>query len=450
MSTRRLLLLRVLLQSELALAAKEWQYFCFDSATAFGRISTTTIFSVLPDPGGGKPPATQPPPKEEEEARAKETAAETVDADEPPLTPVQKAARQLKPLEGTCYFMRVGYWTYEVCPWKTVRQYHTETGAAGGAAVHNEFQLGKHQPESDSYFESQSVFVQQYTGGTEGRGATVRYMCSDSWRDEDGVVVVHEPKPKQYVITLRVQALCSPSKRKGDGKSSASEASKHGKSSASEASKQHGKKLTAKEKRHAEKLAKLEAVKRAAAAADGRASARTDGSTASVRGRNLMSDEEAVALATAPPAGPMQIAELVLPNTRLLDSIRGRCFSMVRDYWTYELCPGAQVRQFRQEGSHVGVEFQLGSYDKTLDKVTVGVRGSLDQNLVPHTFAQTYTNGTANRRVQVRVRCSTKNEHSLIAVDEPAMHDYVMVFSSPLGCELSCAYAYAPIEDEGA
>jgi hypothetical protein len=60
------------------------------------------------------------------------------------------------------------------------------------------------------------------------------------------------------------------------------------------------------------------------------------------------------------------------------------------------------------------------------------------------------TNGTANRRVQVRVRCSTKNEHSLIAVDEPAMHDYVMVFSSPLGCELSCAYAYAPIEDEGA
>ncbi|KOO21124.1 hypothetical protein Ctob_005689 [Chrysochromulina tobinii] len=307
MSTRRLLLLRMLILIELALAAKEWQYFCFDSATAFSRISTTTIFSVLPDPGGGKPPATQPPPKEEEEAQAKETAAETVDADEPPLTPVQKAARQLKPLEGTCYLMRVGYWTYEVCPWKT--------------------------------------------------------------------------------------ALCSPSKRKGDGKSSASEASK-----------QHGKKLTAKEKRHAEKLAKLEAVKRAAAAADGRASARTDGSSASVSGRNLMSDEEATALATAPPAGPMQIAELVLPNTRLLDSIRGRCFSMVRDYWTYEFCPGAQ----------------------------------------------TYTNGTANRRVQVRVRCSTKNEHSLIAVDEPAMHDYVMVFSSPLGCELSCAYAYAPIEDEGA
>ena len=114
---------------------------------------------------------------------------------------------------------------------------------------------------------------------------------------------------------------------------------------------------------------------------------------------------------------------------------------MLVGYWTYELCPQQHVRQFRKEGNRVGVEFLLGSYDKRADKVTVGVRGKLDKVFVPHTFAQFYGNGTASRRAHVRVRCSQKNEHALLGVEEPSTHEYVLLFSSPLGCELSCAYA---------
>ena len=111
-----------------------------------------------------------------------------------------------------------------------------------------------------------------------------------------------------------------------------------------------------------------------------------------------------------------------------------------------EFCPQQHVRQFRQEGNRVGVEFSLGSYEKSADKLTVGVRGALTtKDFLPHTLSQRYSNGTADRRTEVRVRCSHKNEHTLLSVEEPTVHAYTMVFSSPLGCELSCAYGVAAV-----
>ena len=86
--------------------------------------------------------------------------------------------------------------------------------------------------------------------------------------------------------------------------------------------------------------------------------------------------------------GPPRLAEIVLPQTRLLSPIRNRCFQTTKDYWTYELCPMRSVRQFRLEGARVASEFSLGKYEKQQDKLTVGVRGKLPKGLVPHVFTQ--------------------------------------------------------------
>ena len=201
--------------------------------------------------------------------------------------------------------------------------------------------------------------------------------------------------------------------------------------------------------------------------------------------------------------GPPRLAEIVLPQTRLLSPIRNRCFQTTKDYWTYELCPMRSVRQFRLEGARVASEFSLGKYEKQQDKLTVGVRGKLPKGScrtssrsappsrpsllrsLLRSFApslapslplhlrprpalatrprpsllgrgrtslsarcprtrRTYLNGTSNRKADVRVRCARKNEHTLLSVDEPQVHSYVLVFSTPLACELNCVLSYAP------
>ena len=121
---------------------------------------------------------------------------------------------------------------------------------------------------------------------------------------------------------------------------------------------------------------------------------------------------------------------------------------MILDYWTYELCPTSHVRQYRKEGQRVGVEFNLGKYESRGDKLTVGVRGGeagpRTSDVVPHTFGQTYVNGTAGRKTHLRVKCASNNEHKLLSVEEPRTHEYIFWFSSPLACEFSCAYAQMP------
>ena len=373
-----------------------WQYFCFESANQFAAVANKAIFTILPeiDPGGGQKPSTPEPSEEPADRKVQQypepeeqtqswteksdvpgevaaDASEVADADEDELT-VAAAVAKLASLRGTCYFMRQGYWTYEACPFVSVRQYHSESGGARGTTVHAEFSLGKHATDRDVILE-QAIYQQDYTGGTEGRMSQVQFSCPDSWRDEDGITSVTEPTTQQYLITLRVQALCPAT----------------GSKLAMKAERTRRETVAARNRREMLKLKKQEEEEKAAGGG-GAAAAKAAGAGGGGGG----------GAAPAPPS-TMQIAEMVLPNMRLLSSLRGRCFSMTVDYWTYEFCPQQHVRQFRQEGRKVSTEFSLGVYDRTNDKLTLGVRGKLDSTFVPHAFSQLYDHGTGNRKTTV-------------------------------------------------
>ena len=54
-----------------------------------------------------------------------EQEGETV-PDGGPLEPAQSVATYLLPIKGTCFYRLEGWWTYEFCFLKSVRQFHQE------------------------------------------------------------------------------------------------------------------------------------------------------------------------------------------------------------------------------------------------------------------------------------------------------------------------------------
>eukprot|EP00908_Phaeocystis_cordata_P007137 Transcript_17784.p1 GENE.Transcript_17784~~Transcript_17784.p1 ORF type:complete len:417 (-),score=177.69 Transcript_17784:729-1979(-) len=365
-----------------------WLYYCYSGADTFSAASPNFDFRSLPQPSSAFAAASQPQ-KGAVESDGGAAAAEQ-----------DSGAARLRSMQGTCFYMRVGYWTYEVCPFKRVRQYHSETSAKDGTKVHSEFSIGQYDASQDDWRPTQLLYLQQFTNGQEGRTATVRIICPENRREEDGIVIVHEPRVKQYVITLRVAAVCTPAAP--------------------------GKKKAA---------ATPEAALEKAAAA----------------GAAVAAEKAAAAAATPAPAAARgaPLAELATPQARLLAPIRGRCFQITKDYWTYEYCPMKHVRQFHVESHRITSEFSLGKYDETADaRLALPTGAVLPSGLVPHVFAASYVNGTGNRATNVRVRCAAKNEHTLLAIEEPSMHKYQLEFSTPLACELNCAYTFHPAETE--
>lgn len=380
-----------------------WSYFCYSGADGFQAASKNYQFQTLPQPDSFADTARRALQDREADGAVVEEEASSEPQDAASSTPVvDDGAARLGDMQGTCFFMRVGYWTYEVCPFKRVRQYHSETRANGGAAIHSEFSLGSYDASKDEWRPGSQLYLQHFSRGEEGRSATVRIICPENKREEDGIVIVHEPKEREYVITLRVAALCTPVAGAAAAPAPPSpEASAKSKAAAAS-------------RRAAAKLAKDAAAREAA-------------------------EKAAKAGITSP------LAEVMMPQARLLAPIRGRCFQVTKDYWSYEFCPMKHVRQFHKEGHRITSEFSLGKYDKSTEtRLTLPTGVALPRGLTPHVFAGVYANGTGERQTTIRVSCAHKNEHAVLSVEEPAVHKYVLEFSTPLACELNCAFSYQP------
>ena len=162
-----------------------WLYYCYSGADTFSAASPNFDFRSLPQPSSAFAAASQPQ-KGAVESDGGAAAAEQ-----------DSGAARLRSMQGTCFYMRVGYWTYEVCPFKRVRQYHSETSAKDGTKVHSEFSIGQYDASQDDWRPTQLLYLQQFTNGQEGRTATVRIICPENRREEDGIVIVHEPRVKQ-------------------------------------------------------------------------------------------------------------------------------------------------------------------------------------------------------------------------------------------------------------
>ncbi|KUF99194.1 hypothetical protein AM588_10010182 [Phytophthora nicotianae] len=124
----------------------------------------------------------------------------------------RKAEIVRKELEGRCLFAAAGWWTYEVCYEKEVRQFHQEPDRSRPS----DWSMGVYVPDTqdtDTGYASTDV-VQYYAGGQhcdengELRSTKVVYTCCKSRPKELSVEKVDEPALCTYLITVCVPSLC--------------------------------------------------------------------------------------------------------------------------------------------------------------------------------------------------------------------------------------------------
>lgn len=152
-----------------------------------------------------------------------------VDVD--PETIIQEARKVLDASPEWCTYRIEGWWTYEVCYNKKVRQYHVDE--KNGNAVASDFLLGRYSDplgnlsikndknasiwnsiDSGDFYvadicEEGDVCDLEEVGGPLGmkRTVEVRYYCGTSARPM--LVDVKEPQSCHYIFDVRMSSLCS-------------------------------------------------------------------------------------------------------------------------------------------------------------------------------------------------------------------------------------------------
>ncbi|EGD77823.1 hypothetical protein PTSG_12809 [Salpingoeca rosetta] len=137
----------------------------------------------------------------------------------------------LSSLVGQCYFRLEGYWSYEFCFDKFVRQYHEEkvTTKSGSTRTKvTEYYLGRLPVSSDDAMSGppatasmvlegeDRVYFSRVHGGGDAcdltgrpRETEVRFICSKGLGIPDGIVQVDETSTCKYMLVFASRALCA-------------------------------------------------------------------------------------------------------------------------------------------------------------------------------------------------------------------------------------------------
>jgi len=101
-----------------------------------------------------------------------------------------------------CFTRQKDYWTYEVCPYQKVRQFHKE-----GEHVSMDFSLGLYEPGSDEL--AGGVISQRFVGGSSDRRSAVRFSCSSELAEQKALLTdIKEPRSQFYEFEIRTPLVC--------------------------------------------------------------------------------------------------------------------------------------------------------------------------------------------------------------------------------------------------
>lgn len=138
----------------------------------------------------------------------------------------ESVVKLLAPMkDGPCIFYTKGWWSYEFCYGREVKQYHFENGAIQGQTI----SLGKFESDYDwetsEEWEASSKTVskkrkhhsQYYVDGSvcdlneAARKTEVRFKCDGSLKGTDREVIaeIEEPSSCTYLFTISTIRLCS-------------------------------------------------------------------------------------------------------------------------------------------------------------------------------------------------------------------------------------------------
>jgi hypothetical protein len=125
-----------------------------------------------------------------------------------------------------------------------------------------------------------------------------------------------------------------------------------------------------------------------------------------------------------PETGSPEANDLSKYKTHFRDAklapLKGKCWTTVKDYWSYDICFGRKILQYRPDAE---MKFSLGEYEAR--EAELHADGHVTES---------YVGGTDNRSTTLHYVCGQAGEKRAFTIDEPKPLRYDIVITSPVFC----------------